>query len=247
MGFRLAGVSFDPGAYDFCYEAVGASSFTGPVFQGFGISGGLTYEQVSEYVQVPQLQVTFRIVAAGSSDCSTPLNGIADLPISATTAGSLTTVGLFIDPTGVNGPSLAPFTDEATAKRSNLRGINASPGPNNGTGTGTTFDIVAVSSIGQQDFLPGIPYGGVSPPSTTVDTNGYTEHNAFSGATLEVQDSSSLSTLLTVTPFDTTTGDVYSLFIVGISGDGTHPMQMLICDDTAPVSNHLASCHAAGQ
>lgn len=245
MGFRLAGVISDPGAYDFCYEVAGAASFTGPVMQGFGISQGLTYEQVSDYVQVAPGQVTFRLVAAGSTDCSTPLGGVADLSIVGT-AGSATTVGEFLDPTGGTTPVLASFTDESTAKESNIRGINASPQTANTTGFGT-LDIEEVATFGTQDFLPGIPYGSVSPPSTTVDTNGYVEHHPFSSGTLEVRDPASLSVLLTVAPFNTSTGNVYSLYIVGISGDLTHPMQMLVCDDTTPPSNHLASCQAVGQ
>lgn len=245
MGFRLAGISTDPGAVDFCYEPVGASSFTGPVFQGFGITGGLNYQQVSEYIQVATGQATIRLVGAGSTDCSTPVTGVADLTITGT-PGSFTTIGDFLDSTGATSLVLIEFTDESTAKASNLRGINGSPEQNN-TGFGT-LDIVQVSSLGvEQDFLPAIPYGSVSPPSTKVDTNGYIEHQPFSGAELRVRDTVAVSDLLSVTPFDTVSGHVYSLFIVGVSGDPTNPMQMVVCDDTTPATSHLSSCQAEGQ
>ena len=84
-------------AVDFCVAPSGGS-FTTPYMNAQGVSAGLAYKDVSEYAALPPASgFTVRVVAAGSSSCTSAL--AADVAVGPSTAASPTTVTF----TGLSG------------------------------------------------------------------------------------------------------------------------------------------------
>lgn len=141
-----------------------------------GNPAGLAFQQVSSYVNVPAGQYDVRLVAAGSTDCSSPigsdLTGVS--PLLFNTFNTLAILGELAPVAGA--PSLravlygddrnAPASNDPSAPYVGVRFINA--GPN-----------VPSADIGSYDNgiygvnVPGVAFGASSASSTVADRNGY--------------------------------------------------------------------------
>jgi len=131
---RVAHLSPDAPAVDFCVAEHGTKDFTGPVLASNGAAAGLSYANVTKYIALPAAQYDVRLVAPGSSSCATPLGGLADftnlptLPSGANVtlaAEGLATLGATASFT------LQAYVDDTSvdAGKAKLRFIHASPNP----------------------------------------------------------------------------------------------------------------------
>ena len=116
-------------AVDFCVAPTG-SAFTTPYMNTQGVSGGLSYKDVSEYAALaPASGFKVRVVAAGSSGCGSAL--AADVNVGPSPAASPTTVTF----TGLSGdagtaPVLTALGDDAAATSPSgvrFRAVHAAP------------------------------------------------------------------------------------------------------------------------
>jgi hypothetical protein len=156
-----------------------ASFFSAPDAGGLedgGNPAGLAFPQVSSYVNVPVGQYDVRLVAAGSTDCSSPigsdLTGVS--PLLFNTFNTLAILGELAPEAGAPSLRAVLFSDDHIAPSSNdpsapyvgLRFINA--GPN-----------VPSAEIGSYDNgtygvnVAGVAFGASSASSTEADRNGY--------------------------------------------------------------------------
>jgi hypothetical protein len=264
---RVAHLSPDAPAVDFCYAAHGTTQFTGPVLAGLagvadagadaasdaGAGASLAYTQVSAYVAIPPGQYDVRVVAAPATSCATGLFADAtSLPTLA--ANGYATIAAMGD-SSVAGSDhaigLAAFVDDATAPagQAALRAIHASPSmPALDLGTG---------SIASTNFAPlfaAITYGTTGqPPASdagatdggTIDSNGYVPIAALASATISAHTSTGATSDAVVASQDVSVAasSVATLFIIGAkTGDATHPLKLLLCQDNAASSGLLASC-----
>src|SRR5678815_3700585 len=130
---RVAHLSPDAPAVDFCLAPHGTASFTGPILAKNGHATGLTYGNVTKYFDVQAIQYDVRIVAPGSADCATSLGGLPDfteLPtLSEDANATIAAEGLVAF--GASTPfMLRPYIDDATVDtgKAKLRLVQASPG-----------------------------------------------------------------------------------------------------------------------
>src|SRR5688500_9820248 len=76
---RVAHLSPDAPAVDFCLAAAGSGEFAKPVLAGAGGITGLSYGHVTKYLEVAAGQYDVRLVAPSSADCATSLGGLPDI------------------------------------------------------------------------------------------------------------------------------------------------------------------------
>src|SRR4051794_33848387 len=76
---RVAHLSPDAPAVDICVAQHGTTAFSGPFLAAAGMKTGLTYGQVTNYMEIAPAQYDVRIVAPGAKNCATPLGGLADI------------------------------------------------------------------------------------------------------------------------------------------------------------------------
>jgi hypothetical protein len=90
---RVAHVSPEAPAVDFCLAPHGTASFAGPILAGAGRAAGLSYGTVSRYFAVDAGDYDVRLVAPGAADCKAPLAGLDDFTrLPAVEAGAAVTV-----------------------------------------------------------------------------------------------------------------------------------------------------------
>jgi len=238
--FRVAQLSPTTLAFDFCWQSQGGA-WNGPVMQNLGVSGGLGYAQVSEYVHVDAVATTVRIVAPSATDCASSLGDVAFTPSPSTATLVAGTFGA-----GTTLLSLKTFADERDvgSSQTKLRAIHAaltSTGTGGGTGTTEPVDFY-LSAAGVTPFTD-VAFDATAPQGSGVDANGYTVRDAIASQTLDVlRYAQPQTTLLAVPSFSAAAQHVYSLFTVGIYGNASRPMQLLVCDDSAAPAGHLSSC-----
>ena len=75
---RVAHLSPGAPAVDFCLAPAGSGEYAGPVLAGAGAAGGLSYSNVTKYLEVDAIQYDVRLVAPASTDCATSLGGLPD-------------------------------------------------------------------------------------------------------------------------------------------------------------------------
>src|SRR3954464_10543682 len=75
---RVAHVSPDAPAVDFCVAAHGTGNFTGPILTQNGHLTGLAYGNVTRYFDLGAEQYDVRLVAPGAADCATAFGGLPD-------------------------------------------------------------------------------------------------------------------------------------------------------------------------
>jgi hypothetical protein len=252
---RFANLSPDAPTIDFCIAPHGTSSFQGPVIAlaaadaGAGGVSGLDFEQVTTYFATAPGQYEVRLVAAGSADCSTALQGTTD----ATSLPSLaqdayTTIAVLGDLAAAgNDPTLAlhAYADDTTApaNQAALRFLHAAPSlPALDFGSGSLGSADFQALFTQAQF--GVLGTQSSSDAGTVDTNGYVgiaplaseemSAHTSTGATSDAFDGANVSANV---------GNVITIFAVGAkTGDSSHPPVLLLCFDNAVTTDVLANC-----
>lgn len=244
---RIAHWSPDAPAVDVCFNAAGAA-WTGQVPQlaqivaagdagtlGDGGAAGITFPQVTSYLIIPPDSYEVRLVAAGSTDCSTSVVDSASVTLAVNSYTTIAAVGEAA-PVATDQPlSLAPFTDEVSAPAGQiaLRFINASPSPSFSPadlGTG------ALSGAGGA-FAPlftGVAFGttGAGSDAGTVDADGYVAINPLAAATLSAHTTASAADA-TVALNDVTIAATSATTVALVAGVGNAPPspKLLQCAD----------------
>src|SRR5215203_2380463 len=78
---RVAHLSPDAPAVDFCVAPAGTQEFIGPVLASVGALNGISYSKVTKYLELEPIQYDVRLVNVGASDCSRGLGpDTTDLP-----------------------------------------------------------------------------------------------------------------------------------------------------------------------
>jgi hypothetical protein len=242
---RVANLSPDGGAIDFCVRIQTSLDFGSPKLASIGgSSSGLAYGQVTRYFPIDPGPSVVRLVAAGSKDCSNGLTSdlLADFEPQSTSTiaaeGELNVEG--------NDPIMAPYsyTDDASTPASgiSLRFIHAASGLlivdlGLGTQAGSTY----------QPVFSGVTFGTAggagNTPGLTVDANGYLQRAAFNAQTLSAHVDGKATDDATTSPVTIADGTLATMFLVGGKvGDTAHPVRFLLCDDGAPPVGGLAKC-----
>ncbi len=236
---RVAHLSPDAPAVDFCLAPHGTSDFTGPVLASAGAPTGIAYGQVTKYLTVGADAYDVRLVAPGAADCTTPLGGLADfddLP-ALPDGGAVTIAAEGLVAFGAATPlTLAAYVDDTTVDASHaaLRFIHASPGTpavDVGTGGGVLFTPV---------------FGDISYGAAAAAANGYVTTAPLSGVEISARVHGSQSDALSIDPAVLPAGAIATAFAIGEVGDQTTPLRVLLCTDNAPPTGVLSSCALVG-
>lgn len=235
---RVAHLSPDAPPVDFCIAPAGTQDFAGPVLAGAGAPLGISYANVTRYVDVDAIRYDVRIVAPGAADCARPLVAdTTDLP--ALPAGASATIAatgkLDHDGTG-EAFALRAYIDDATvdAGRAKLRFVHASPGTpavDVGLGGGALF----------QPVFANIPYGGI-----LAEGNGYVTTAPFSGAELAARVSGTASDVLSIKPAALPEGAIATAFAIGQVGSAAAPLGVLLCVDNSAPHGIETECSVVG-
>ena len=225
---RVAHLSPDAPAVDFCLAEHGSKAFIGPVLAGAGAPGGVAYGNVTRYLDVRATQYDVRLVAPGSSVCDSSL-GLPDftqLP-ELPTEGSVTlaAIGLVADKPGFDLRAFVDDTDVAFGK-AKLRFIHASPGAPDvdvGLGGGVVFTPVFTD----------VAFGA---------TDGYVETSPLMHKELSARAHGALSDLVEVKPAVLPAGNIATAFAIGIPGNPHAPLGVLLCLDNAAPAGALTDC-----
>ncbi|MEJ7602957.1 MAG: DUF4397 domain-containing protein [Kofleriaceae bacterium] len=234
---RVAHVSPDAPAVDFCLAPHGSAEFTGPVLAGAGGPTGVSYGNVTRYLEVAPIQYDVRIVAPGQSSCATGiLPDITNLPeLAAGSYATLAASGL-LDHGDAEPFALRPYFDDATvsADRAKLRFIHASPGTPNvdvGLGGGALFTPV----------FEDIAFG-----TTRTHDNGYLETAPFTGAEISARATGTVTDVLAIKPAALPAGTIATAFAIGRIGDAEAPLGVLLCIDNSPAHGLETECSIVG-
>lgn len=216
---RVAHLSPDAPAIDFCLAPAGTGEFAGPVLAGAGGLLGMSYGNVTKYIDVEAQQYDVRLVAPASADCSRGLGpditGLPELPTGA--SATIAATGKLDHGTGGEPFALRAYIDDAdvAADRAKLRFIHASPGTPNvdvGIGGGLLFTPV----------FENIEYGG--------DGNGYVTTSPFDGIELSARATGTPTDVLAIKPASLPAGAIVTAFAIGQIGNA-QALGVLLCID----------------
>ena len=234
---RVAHLSSDAPAVDFCLAPHGTETFTGPILATNGHATGLTYGNVTKYFDVEAIQYDVRIVAPGSADCATSLGGLpdfTDLPELPTDA-SATIAAEGLVAFGSTTPfMLKPYIDDAAVDtgKAKLRFVHASPGTpavDVGLGGGALFTSV----------FSDVSYGGTA-------ANAYVTVDGFTGAEISARPHGTLTDAIAIKPASLPAGAIATAFAIGRLGNATTPLRVLLCVDNDAPNGLLSSCNVVG-
>ena len=205
------------------------------------MTAGLSYAQVTRYLELDAGPYTARLVAPGAADCSTSLAGLPDyaLPdLAGGTSATVAAVGLLADLAGGGATAFTvkPFVDEvaAAAGEAALRFVHASPGTppvDVGAGFGASFT----------PLFSAVPFSGLA-TSSGVDDRGYLATAPLSSVTLSARATGTTADALIIPGVSLPSGGVASAFAVGVLGSASTPLALLLCVDTAGPVGALSSC-----
>ncbi len=236
---RVAHLSPDAPAVDFCIAAAGTGEFAGPVLAGAGGIAGLSYSKVTKYLDVAPNQYDVRLVAPGSKDCSSSLGGLPDVTnLPTLTAGATATIaatGLLSHGETAKFELVAYLDDAEVADgQAKLRFIHASPGTPNvdvGIGGGVAFTPVFAD----------IPYGG-----TRAHDNGYFTTSPVDGIEISARATGAASDAISVKPVALPAGAIATAFAIGEIGNAQAPLRVLICNDNGAPHDLETECAVTG-
>jgi hypothetical protein len=240
---RVAHLSPDAPAVDFCLAAHGSGNFTGPVLKGAGVSAGISYPSVTQYLSVPVGQYDVRLVAPGAADCSTSLAGLPDYTsLPALSANGSFTVAAEGEVTAGGTPfGLTAYVDDATVTsgKAALRFVHASPGTpavDVGTGAGSSFAAVYTD----------VAFGAVATAGGGIDANGYLVTPPLSATELSARAHGATTDALIIASASLPAGAIATAFAIGKLGSTTTPLAALLCVDSAAPTAGLSSCSVVG-
>lgn len=236
---RIAHLSPDAPAVDVCIAPHGTGEFSGPVLAGAGAASGLSYGNVTKYLDVDAIQYDVRIVAPGSANCDRAVGGLADITdLPVLPGGASATVAAIgrLDASTSQPFRLAAFIDDAdvTFGKAKLRVIHAAPGTAGvavGFGGGVVFD----------PFIDNVQFG-----STTQANNGYFEIAPIASGEITARDIVSGADAISIKPVMVPAGAIVTAFAIGTAGNALSPLDVLLCVDNADPNGLLSSCKKAG-
>jgi hypothetical protein len=212
----------NPAAIDFCWQQ-GGGTWNGPVMLGFAVSQRLAYQQVTEYVQVPLVATTVRVVASSATDCNTSAGEVVFTPTASSPAFLVST-------------------------NTRLRAIHAALMAGTGVSQAVPVDFY-IGGATTGVLFSDVPFAGTAPAGGGVDANGYLPHDFVTNVDLRVRLHTGATDVLDIPGFSTTGGHVYSLFTTGVHDlvlPNPTPMKLVVCDDSAAAVGHLGVCSATG-
>jgi len=236
---RVAHLSPDAPAVDFCVAEHGTKNFTGPVMATNGAAAGLSYSNVTKYISLPAKQYDVRLVAPGSSSCTTPLGGLADFTnLPALSAGGYFTVAAEgLASLGASTPfTLQAYVDDSSVDvgKAKLRFIHASPGTpavDVGTGGGALF----------QALFKDVSYGAAS-----GSNNGYVTTPPIPGVEISARAFGTTTDALSINPAVLPANAIATAFAIGELNSTTTPLRVLLCVDNGAPSGILSQCSVVG-
>ena len=252
---RVAHLAPDVPAVDVCLAPTG-SAFTGAgILRRLNVTAGLTYAQVTTYLDVPVASYTVRLVLATATDCNT--SAVPDTPNVVVVDDLYATVGALGDLTvppsdggasdagsvdgGMNPTSfgLKVFVDDkgppVPAGNINLRFIHASPG--------TAAVDVGLGSAGA--FTPvfvNVPFRNFG-VGAGIDVNGYFSTAPLAAQTISARLSGGTTDAIVVPNVTITAGSLATAFAIGRVADGNKPLKVLMCMDSSPAAGSLTPCN----
>jgi hypothetical protein len=240
---RVAHLSPDAPAVDFCIAPHGTAAFEGPVMEALGVSGGLAYQEVTAYLGLEEGRYDVRLVASDATTCATGLlPDVTGLP--TLTDGLYATIAAIgaLDP----GEGFAPFevtafVDESAVMggKAKLRFVHASPNTPSvdvGLGSGEAFTAVFTD----------VAFGGIE--TGTGFANGYVEVDPLVGVTISARATGTTDDALVLEGVDLPAGAIATAFATGLLPPGEPPLQALVCvDNGEPVDLVYTPCVALPQ
>jgi hypothetical protein len=238
---RVAHLSPNAPAVDFCVRPMGTTAFTGPVLESRGLAAGLTFSQVTGYVALPPGQWQVRLVAANATNCDTSLAGLPEYTLPNLPAGTWATVAASgrVGDSGATAFDLRPYVDTRgpiAADRMRVRFVHASPGT-------PPVDVGLVNGAMFTPIWSNTPFGAFT-GVMGADANGYATTMPLSMVTLGVRATGTATNALTLSNVSIPAGAQVSVFAIGIAGmtAGDQRLSALVCQDLADASMGLASC-----
>ncbi|CAN5916458.1 hypothetical protein BH11MYX2_BH11MYX2_00820 [soil metagenome] len=236
---RIAHLSPDAPAVDACIAPAGSGEWQGPLLASNGAPAGLSYTNVTKYLDVPAQQYDVRIVAPGAANCDTALGGLADisdLPVLKDgQSATISAIGRLDNKTS-QPFRLAMFLDDSavTFGKAKLRVIHAAPGT---AGVSVGFG----GGVAYTPFIDNVQFG-----STTQANNGYFEIDPISGAEVTARDIVSKQDAISIKPVNLPAGTIATAFAIGTAGDATSPLDVLLCVDSSAPQGLLSDCKKVG-
>ncbi len=238
ISVRVAHLSPDAPAVDFCLKK-GSGDFSGPVLKGLGITQGISYTQVTKYLDLEEGKYTARLVAPNAADCATSLAGLPDYQLPDLGDGTYATVAAIglLDPASDDTAfTLKPYVDESTVAPNKvaLRFVHTSPGTppvDFGLGSGGSFT----------PLFTNITYPGVA-SNQGIDSLGYLITDPIANATVSVRASGTTTDVLRVTRVSVPADAIATVYAIGKPRSLSTPVRALICVDTAAPVGALSDC-----
>lgn len=220
---RVANLIPDGVPLDVCIKPDSAAAFGTPLVGG----GGLSYPQLSTRSSFDAGTYSVRLVAAGSTSCSSSLNGLGDVqtPISADSPQTLVLAGRF---TGTGNPSLSvSVIGDRTAPSASgsvlIRAMNVALGSN-------PQDVGIVAGQIFTPFASNLGFGGLA---DYQQVNNVTPGAPSVSAPLASRDTGSGPVWAQGTFTNLSDTGVYTVFVIGIPGQtGTPRPSMLLCAES---------------
>lgn len=235
---RVAHLSPDAPAVDFCLAATGSDAFIGPVLAGAGGLTGLRYAHATKYFDVPADSYQVRLVAPSAADCANSLGGLPDVgpfELASDRASTIAATGKLAH--GEAAPfALIAYNDELAPDpaAARLRFIHASPGTGAvdvGLGGGAVFEPV----------FSNLSYG-----QTASHDHGYVRTAPLTGAELSARPSGAPRDALAIKPIDLPAGAVATAFAIGELTNNDAPLRVLLCNDGGAPHQLETECAVVG-
>lgn len=239
---RIAHLSPDAPPVDVCIAEAGSGNYRQPLLRSLGGAQGLSYSEVTTYVDLPTGAYHVRVILASATGCGA--GAVPDTLNVAVTAGLTATIGAIgvIDRSGAaaNDPAfrLKVLADEPTltSGRTKLRFFHASPGtPAVDVGLGYAHLFTKVFS--------NVSFGNTATANGSgMSANGYIETTPVTSA-VSARLAGASTDALTIPSVNLATDQIATAIAIGgKTGTHTNPLRVLICLDTAPAKALLSTC-----
>lgn len=237
---RVAHLSPDAPAVDFCIAPAGTQAFAGPVLAGAGAPLGISYANVTRYLDVEAIRYDVRLVSPGAADCSRALlPDVTDLPeLPAGASATIAATGK-LEHDGTGEPfAVRAYLDDASvaAGQAKLRFVHASPGT-------PAVDVGLGVGHGFQRVFAGVSFGGIG-TNAPLDALGFVEASPFT-APVTARLAGSTADALTVPSVTLAVDQIATAFAIGNkTGQTANPLRVLLCSDRAS-AGLLTACVTA--
>jgi hypothetical protein len=233
---RVAALSPDTQAFDYCFAPTGTQNFIGPIMSGRSAYGGLAFPSTSDYSSLTPGTYDLAFVPPGSLDCTLPKSDAGYSP--TTTLPAL--AGSTSYTVAMTGPhsalSISTLTDDtSTTAAASLRFISAklgSPGLDMAVNGATTATFSNVT------------YATVPAMTSNITANGYAGLANAGATTLAFAAHGSSSSLLVATGITFTSNSYNSVFTIPPPAGYSGTLSAFVCFDSLPPSQGLSTCIA---